>query len=74
MSFNDKGEFEFYAYTPSLPAAVIFIVLFFGSAAWHVKQLFQNRTWYFIPFVIGCLCMFPPCSLLLAPCSLLPFE
>ncbi|SPN96557.1 related to RTM1 protein [Cephalotrichum gorgonifer] len=46
-------KFVFYAYTPSLPAAVIFIVLFALSAGWHVKQLLKHRTWYFIPFVVG---------------------
>ena len=56
MSTNDAGEFVFYAYRPSLPAAVIFAVLFLASAIWHTKQLIQYRTWYFIPFVLGCLC------------------
>ena len=56
MSTTDTGEFIFDAYRPTLPAGIIFTVLFLGSAIWHVKQLFQYRTWYFIPFVIGCLC------------------
>lgn len=59
MSTSDTGEFIFYAYRPSLPAAVIFTVLFLGSAIWHTKQLVQYRSWYFIPFVLGCLCTSP---------------
>ncbi|TLD09972.1 hypothetical protein PgNI_05417 [Pyricularia grisea] len=48
-------KFVFYAYTPSLPAAIIFIILFALSTVWHIKQLFQSRTWYFLPFIVGCL-------------------
>lgn len=60
MSSTESGEFVFYAYRPSLPAAVIFTVLFFASAGWHSYQLFRHRTWYFIPFVLGCLCTSSP--------------
>ncbi|ELQ33630.1 hypothetical protein M0657_011464 [Pyricularia oryzae] len=48
-------KFVFYAYAPSLPAAIIFVIAFGLSTIWHIKQLCQSRTWYFIPFIIGCL-------------------
>ncbi|KPM37830.1 hypothetical protein AK830_g8732 [Neonectria ditissima] len=47
--------YVFYNYNPSLPAAAIFVVVFGISALLHIWQLIRNRTWYFIPFVIGCL-------------------
>jgi hypothetical protein len=28
----------------------------------HIFLLVRRRTWYFIPFVIGCLCAFLPSS------------
>jgi hypothetical protein len=53
---NIHGDFEFYHYQPSLPAAVIFIVLFATTTIYHVFKLIKARTWYFIPFVIGGIC------------------
>ncbi|KAH6658146.1 RTA1 like protein-domain-containing protein [Truncatella angustata] len=44
-----------YQYTPSLAAAVIFIILFGLSSLSHIFQLIKYRTWYFIPFLLGCL-------------------
>ncbi|CAG7999982.1 unnamed protein product [Penicillium salamii] len=46
-------DFQLYRYTPSLPAAVIFIVLFVLTAAYHIYQLVKCRAWYFIAFVLG---------------------
>ncbi|KAJ5351897.1 hypothetical protein N7452_000871 [Penicillium brevicompactum] len=46
-------ERNIYGYNPSLPAAVIFIILFGASTAYHGYQLTKARCWYFIPFVIG---------------------
>ncbi|KAM5356611.1 hypothetical protein ACJ41O_003257 [Fusarium nematophilum] len=55
-SGSDAPEaFVFYNYNPSLPAAIVFIVVFGVSALLHTWQLVRNRTWYFIPFLIGCL-------------------
>lgn len=50
-----KG-FVFYHYEPSMVGAVIFIGVFGLSGLLHIWQLVRARTWYFIPFVIGCLC------------------
>ncbi|CAM1502691.1 Fc.00g074670.m01.CDS01 [Cosmosporella sp. VM-42] len=55
MAGDNGTEFVFYNYNPSMPAACIFIVVFGISAILHTYQLIRNRTWYFIPFLIGCL-------------------
>ncbi|KAI1442570.1 RTA1 like protein [Annulohypoxylon stygium] len=52
---NSATTFVFYRYKPSMAAAVIFIILFAISALIHIVMLIRKRTWYFIPFVIGCL-------------------
>lgn len=49
-------EFVFYSYKPSMAGAVIFIILFAIAALYHIWLLTKHRVWYFIPFVIGCLC------------------
>ncbi|KAH0437999.1 hypothetical protein CcaCcLH18_03491 [Colletotrichum camelliae] len=55
-STQDPGEFVFYHYDPSLPAACIFIALFGISFVSHVFQMIKFRSWYFVPFLIGCCC------------------
>ncbi|KAF4950573.1 hypothetical protein FSARC_13141 [Fusarium sarcochroum] len=45
---------EYYKYDPSLPAAVIFFVAFFISGLFHAWQVAKLKSWYFIPFVVGC--------------------
>ncbi|KAJ5624897.1 hypothetical protein N7510_001206 [Penicillium lagena] len=47
------NEWNLYGYTPSIPAAVIFIILFACSTTYHGIQLTKARCWYFIPFVVG---------------------
>ncbi|KAJ4405939.1 hypothetical protein N0V85_004584 [Neurospora sp. IMI 360204] len=49
------SDFEFFKYDPSLAANAIFVVLFGITAVGHTFLLVRNRTWYFIPFVVGCL-------------------
>lgn len=56
MADNNPTTFHFYAYTPSLAAAVIFIILFALTTALHAHQLSKIRAWYLIPIVIGGLC------------------
>lgn len=53
---NTKEKYVFYHYNPSFAAAIIFIILFFGSTLLHAFQLARKRTWYFIPFLIGGIC------------------
>ncbi|RAK81097.1 RTA1 domain-containing protein [Aspergillus fijiensis CBS 313.89] len=53
MAGNNKIDFKLYRYTPSRAAAVIFVVLFSLTTAYHVYQLTRRRAWYFLAFVIG---------------------
>ncbi|PYI09287.1 RTA1 domain protein [Aspergillus sclerotiicarbonarius CBS 121057] len=46
-------SYELYRYTPSLAAAVLFIILFILITAYHVYQMAQARAWYFICFILG---------------------
>lgn len=46
-----------YGYKPSIAAGVIFIICFAATTAYHIWQLTKARCWYFIPFVIGGICM-----------------
>lgn len=48
-----EGRYTFYHYSPSLPAAAIFTVLFFISTAWHIWQTGRKRSWFMIAFIIG---------------------
>lgn len=53
-SENDAfADFEFYRYSPSLAAAIIFALLFIASTALHAYQLIRTRTLYMIPFLVG---------------------
>lgn len=44
-----------YQYDPSLAAAVIFLIIFVGSAILHTWQIIRTKNWYFIPFLVGTL-------------------
>lgn len=75
MSSNEEpGEFVFYHYDPSLPAAVIFISLFSITSLLHLYQLIRSRAWYFIPFLAGCVCKFPQLNLGLLNLTVLLVE
>lgn len=60
MSRSDLPEeyqhFRFYYYEPSMPAAIIFAVLFALATLLHTYQLVRSRTWFMIPFVVGGIC------------------
>jgi hypothetical protein len=49
-------KFKFYHYDPNVGANALFVVLFAVTSIGHAYFLARKRTWYFIPFVIGCLC------------------
>ena len=51
-------DFKLYRYTPSLVAAIIFIVLFVLATAYHLYQVIRTRFWYFTIFVVGGACEF----------------
>jgi len=49
--------FQFYRYSPSIAACVIFIILFSTTTFLHIYQLFQTRAWILVPLVVGGTCM-----------------
>lgn len=53
---DDSSGYVLYHYDPSMAAAVVFVLVFGASAVLHIYQLSRTRTWYFVPFVLGCLC------------------
>ncbi|KAF2855746.1 RTA1-domain-containing protein [Plenodomus tracheiphilus IPT5] len=50
-----EDKFKLYHYDPSFPLAVAFIALFAIPSILHFWLLFRHRSWYFIPFLVGCL-------------------
>lgn len=60
-SANSDGgiDFALYRYTPSIAAAVIFAVIFLILTILHGIRLWQHRTYFFVPFIIGLLCENP---------------
>lgn len=62
LTIRDDGlsDFKFYYYSPSMAAAVIFIILFGVATALHTVQMFRTKTWFLVPFVIGGICKSNP--------------
>lgn len=52
-----KGGYYLWKYVPSLAAAIIFIILFICTTAFHFFKLWKNRARFCIPFAIGGICM-----------------
>ncbi|KAJ9225349.1 hypothetical protein DTO169C6_2379 [Paecilomyces variotii] len=48
-------DYALYRYTPSIPAAVVFAGIFLFLSVLHLIRLIRNRTFFFIPFVVGLL-------------------
>ncbi|KAF2496162.1 RTA1-domain-containing protein [Lophium mytilinum] len=46
-------DFQLYRYKPSLPAAVIFIVLFAVTTFFHVFQCWKHRSLFMIALIVG---------------------
>ncbi|KAL3482975.1 RTA1 like protein-domain-containing protein [Aspergillus germanicus] len=58
MSSADTSQeihFALYRYTPSIPAAAVFVAAFVALSVWHGVLLLQHRALFFIPFIIGLL-------------------
>jgi hypothetical protein len=51
-----RNAFVFYNYKPAPAAAILFRVLSFITTIAHITKMMVKRTWYFSPFVLGCLC------------------
>lgn len=52
-----KGGYYLWKYVPSLAAAIIFIILFICTTAFHFFKLWKTRARFCIPFAIGGICM-----------------
>ncbi|KAF2194558.1 RTA1 like protein [Zopfia rhizophila CBS 207.26] len=53
-----KGGFYLWNYLPSVPAAVIFILLFLAATAAISWRMYKTRTWFCVPFAVGGFCEF----------------
>ncbi|KAH6912625.1 RTA1 like protein-domain-containing protein [Coprinopsis sp. MPI-PUGE-AT-0042] len=54
MAEQDSSDrYVFYYYEVSVPAAAIFIVLFFLTTVYHCYQLRKTKRWNMVPFIIG---------------------
>jgi hypothetical protein len=53
---TSEAVFEFYRYTPSIAAAIVFILLFSATTALHIYQIARTRTWNFLPLAFGGFC------------------
>ncbi|KAM0326927.1 hypothetical protein ACHAQA_006047 [Verticillium albo-atrum] len=51
----DADGFKLYLYEPSIAAAAIFAIAFAGVSIRHAQIIVQKKSWYFIPFLVGCL-------------------
>ncbi|KFA74439.1 hypothetical protein S40288_08915 [Stachybotrys chartarum IBT 40288] len=51
----ESGGFQMYHFTPTVAGAVIFAVLFGVASIRHAQLLIRTRTWFLIPFLVGCL-------------------
>ncbi|KAK9357877.1 RTA1 like protein-domain-containing protein [Lipomyces starkeyi] len=50
---RQSTAWEYYRYSPSLVAAIVFVVLFSLATVIHTYRLLRTKTWYFIPLLVG---------------------
>ncbi|KAJ0415768.1 RTA1 like protein [Aspergillus carlsbadensis] len=53
MAEQDTVDFQLYRYTPNRAAAGLFVALFLLTTLYHAYQVWRQRAWYFVAFVIG---------------------
>lgn len=53
---TEAFDFRLYRYTPTLPAAIVSVLVFATLTALHIWRLRRARALYFTPFVTGGLC------------------
>lgn len=51
-----NGDYYLWHYVPSLPGAIVFLLLFILATIVHSWRMFRYRVWFHVPFFIGCLC------------------
>jgi hypothetical protein len=49
-----EADFDFYKYNPSRPAGWTFCILFAIATVVHLGYIVPYRSWFFIPFTLGC--------------------
>jgi len=49
-----QADFDFYVYNPSRPAGWTFCILFAITAVVHLGYIIPYRSWFFVPFTLGC--------------------
>jgi hypothetical protein len=52
---SGQADFDLFPYNPSAGAGYAFLVMFGIMAAAHIVLMVMYRSWYFIPFVLGCI-------------------
>lgn len=53
-----RGGYYLWKYVPSLPAAIIFLVLFVAATTFHFWKLHRTKAWFCLAFSIGGLCTY----------------
>jgi hypothetical protein len=49
------ADFDLFPYNPSIGAGYAFMIIFGIMAIIHIVLVIMYRSWYFIPFVLGCI-------------------
>lgn len=57
LASRGEADFDLYPYTPSDVAGYTFLVLFGIAAVVHFGYMVILRSWFFVPFVLGCIGM-----------------
>lgn len=52
--------YPLWRYVPSLPAAIVFAILFGIATVLHGFMMVKNRSWFCLPFVVGGICKSSP--------------
>ncbi|CAG7977225.1 unnamed protein product [Penicillium nalgiovense] len=53
-----RGGYYLWEYVPSLPAAIIFLILFVAATTFHFWKLHRTRAWFCLAFSLGGLCTY----------------
>jgi hypothetical protein len=56
---ESHNGYYLWKYLPSIPAAIIFLLLFITTTALHTYKMIKSKTWFCTVFVIGGFCTSP---------------
>ncbi|KAH7141770.1 RTA1 like protein-domain-containing protein [Dactylonectria macrodidyma] len=48
-----KDDFYLWKFVPSMPVAIIFLIIFLALSILHTWRMYRERMWFCLPFVIG---------------------